>query len=88
MSRVREINVKVGTYYYFEWYILQVSNLDSNNINIDEKSYKNILIYYTVYVSSNSIKPLYLNINNANGYIKESNGNNYLTAKLKILLDQ
>ena len=29
-------------------------------------------------MTPNSVKPLYLIINNANGYIKESNGNKYL----------
>ena len=29
----------------------------------------------------NSLKPLYLIINNANGYIEESNGNSYRQSK-------
>ena len=31
------------------------------------------------YVKSNSVNPLYLIIDKINGYIKESNGNKYLT---------
>ena len=45
-----------------------LKNSDPNNIKIDEKSYKNILIYYIAYltikdskyVKLNSVSPLYL----------------------------
>ena len=37
--------------------MINTKNLDPNNIKIDEKSYKNILIYYIGYVTANSIKP-------------------------------
>ena len=58
-----------------------------NNIKIDEKSYKNILIYYNEYVTIkdlkyvniNSVNPLYLIIKKVNGYFEEINGNKYLT---------
>ena len=36
--------------------IINIKNLDPNNIMIDEKPYKNILIYYIDYVASNSVK--------------------------------
>ena len=78
MSRVREISIKNCTYYLFND-IINFKNLDPNNFKIDKKSYKNILIYYIGYVAPNSLKPLYLIINNTNGYIGESNGNKYLT---------
>ena len=54
-------------------------SFDLSQIKIDEKSFKIVLIYYTVYVTPISIKLLYVIINNANGYIAESNGSNYLT---------
>ena len=49
-----------------------------NNIKIDEKSYKNILIYYTGYVTIKgskyskiySVNPLYLIFRNVNGYFE------------------
>ena len=41
--------------------------------------YKNIHIYYIGYTITNNVKLLHLVINNANGYIEQSNGNNYLT---------
>ena len=52
-----------------------------------QKSYKNILNYYTGYVTIkdskyvkiNSLNPLYLIINKMNGYFEEINVNKYLT---------
>ena len=56
-------------------------------LKIDKKSYKNIDIYYTGYITKNkiddyeriySVNPLYLRIDHANGFIKETNRNKYL----------
>lgn len=78
MSRIREINIKSSTHYFFND-IVNIKNVDINNINSDEKSYINILIYYAGYVALNSVKPMCLIINNVmNRYIEESNGNEYL----------
>ena len=58
-----------------------------NKIKIDEKSYKNIIIYYiryvaiknnNSYVKTNKVNPLHLIIDKINGYIEKSNGNKYL----------
>ena len=55
------------------------------NIKIDEKSDKNILIYYIGYVTIKeyiriySVNPLYLIFRYVNGYFEEINGNKYLT---------
>ena len=64
-----------------------MKNFDPNNIKIDEKSYKSIIIcsigYVTIkdwkYVKINSINRLYLIFNKINGYFEEINGNKYLT---------
>ena len=57
-------------------------------LKIDKKSYKNIGIIYTGYITkkkvddcekSNSVNPLYLFIDHANGYNEEKNGIKYLT---------
>ena len=56
-----------------------------NNIKIDEKPYKNILIYYIGYETTKkylkiySVNPLHLIFNKMNGYFEEINGNRYLT---------
>ena len=61
--------------------MLNRKSLDLNNIKIDEKSYKNILIYYIGYVKVNSVKALCPGINEANRYIEESNGNRETAAR-------
>ena len=64
--------------------MINIKELDPNKIKINEKSYKNILIYYIGYVTFNEIScvkinsanPLYLIINKINGYFEEINGLN------------
>ena len=42
------------------------------------KIHKNTFLFTTLDMSVNSVIPLYLIINEINGYIEESNGNKYL----------
>ena len=66
--------------------MINIKNFQSNLLKIDKKSYKNIDIYYigyiTVkdsdYVKINSVNPLYLIINEVNGYFEEISGNKYI----------
>ena len=44
------IDIKNQTYYFFD-VTINIKNFDPNKIRIDEKSYKNILIYYIGYVT-------------------------------------
>ena len=84
--KVKDTNIKNRTYYFFND-IINIKNFDPNNIKIDEKSYKNVLIYYigymtvkdSKYIKINSVNPLYLVINKVNGYSEEINENKYLT---------
>ena len=48
-NKVKDIAIKNQRYYLFND-IINIKRFDSNNIKIDEKSYKNIIIYYTGYV--------------------------------------
>ena len=59
--------------------MINIKRFNPNKIKIDEKPYKNILIYYIGYVTPNRVKSLYLVINKTNGYFEESNGNKYST---------
>ena len=85
-NKVKEIDIKSQTYYFFDD-IINMKYFDPSNIKIDEKLYKNILIYYigyvtikdSKYVKINSVNSLYLIFNEVNGYFEEINGNNYLT---------
>ena len=63
-NKVKDINIKNRAYYFFND-IIKVENFDPNNIKIDEKSYKYILIYYIGYVM---IKE-YVKIYSVNFYI-------------------
>ena len=84
-NKVKDINRRNYTYYFFDD-IINGKNFDANNIKIDEKSYKNILIYIryvtikdSEYAKINSVNPLYLIFSKVNGYFEEINGNKYLT---------
>ena len=84
-NKVKDISIKTHTYYFFD--NINIKNFDPNNVKIDEKSCKNILIYYSrqvtikelKYVKVNSVNPLYLIINKVNGYFEEINKSKYLT---------
>ena len=43
-NKFKDMSIKNTTYYFFND-IINIDNFDSNNIKIDEKSYKNILHY-------------------------------------------
>ena len=49
-NKVKDIDVKICTYYCFND-IGNIKSFDSSNIEIDEKSHKNVLIYYIGYVT-------------------------------------
>ena len=76
---VKEINIKNWTYYFFND-MINIKNVDSSLLKVDKKSYKNIDIYYTEYITikkicdcenTDSVNPLYLIVNHASGYIEE-----------------
>ena len=56
-SKVKNTNIKNRTYYFFND-IINLKNFDASDIKIDEKSYKNILIYYMEYVTIKDLKYL------------------------------
>ena len=49
-NKVKGIDLKNCIYYFFND-IINIKNFDLNNIKIDEKLYKNILIFYIAYVT-------------------------------------
>ena len=49
-NNVKDIDIKNRTYYFFND-IINIQNFNPSNIKIDEKTYKNILIYYIGYVT-------------------------------------
>ena len=49
-NTVEDIDIKNRTYYFFND-MINIKKFDRNNIKLDEKSYKTILIYYIGYVT-------------------------------------
>ena len=63
--------------------MINIRKLDSNLLKIDKKSYKNIDIYYIIYItrknigdyeSIHSVNPSYFIIGEVDEYIEENNG--------------
>ena len=85
-KKFKDIDIKNRTYYFFND-MINIKNFDPNNIKLDKKSYKNILIYYigyvmikdSKYVNIYIVNPLYLIFNKVNGYFGEINESKYLT---------
>ena len=50
MGNIKEINIKNQTYYFFDD-MINIKDFDPNLLKIDKKSYKNINIYYTGYIT-------------------------------------
>ena len=79
MSSVKEIDIINRTHYFMND-MINIKNLNAKKIKIDEKTYKNYVIYHIgcvtfkdfSYITINSVNPLYLIINKINGYIDES----------------
>ena len=68
-NKVTNINIKHETYYFFD-NIIKIKNFGLNNIKIDEKSYKNILIYSIGYVTIKDSKYIKMNSVNESKNIK------------------
>ena len=86
MGKVKELNIKNQTYYFFND-MIDIRNFHSNLSKIDKKPYKDIDIYYIGYITIKtvgdyenilSVNLLYLIIHSATGYFKEKYGKKYL----------
>ena len=86
MGSIKEINIKNRTYYFYND-IIDLKTFDSNNLKLEKKTYKDLDIFNIGHVTIkkigfdygvNSVNPLYLHINDANGYNKEINKDKYL----------
>ena len=81
METIKQINIKSRTYYFYND-IIDLESFKSNLIKIDKKSYKDIGIYNTGYITIKKIgdfeniyrvNSLYLRITHPNRYIEEIN---------------
>ena len=62
-NKFKDISLENHTYYFFND-MINIKNFDSNNIKIDEKSCKDILVHYIEYVRIKDSK--YVKINGVN----------------------
>ena len=85
-ANTESIDIKNQTYYFFND-MMDLNDFDSSLLKIDKKSYKDIDIYYTGYITIKKIdecesiysaKTLYLIIHSAAGHFKEKNNDKYL----------
>ena len=63
MSRIKEINIKSCTYYFFDD-MINIKNFDPNRVKIDKKSYESTIIDYVGYITTKNLR--YVKINNVN----------------------
>ena len=86
MRKIRQINIKNRTYYFYHDQI-DLKYFDAKLLKIDKKYYNEIDICYIGYVTIkkigdynnvNSVNPLYLIINEVIGHFEEKNKNKHL----------
>ena len=82
-NKFKDINTKKRTQYLFDD-VVNTKNFDPNKIKIDEKSYKNILIYLIEYVTVKDLRCVKVNrsvkiIDKINGHFEKVNVNKDLT---------
>ena len=86
MGKVKQINIKNKSYYFFD-HMIEIKNFHSNVLKIDKESHKDINVYYIGYITIkkfsdceniHSVNPLYLIIHSTTGHFKEKNDEKYL----------
>ena len=83
----KQLNVNNRTYYFYND-LINIEGFDPKLLKLDKNSSKDITIYYIGYVtkkpeySINSVNPLYLLIDEIDGFAREKEGNKYLNISL------
>ena len=73
---LKDINIKNHTRYYFDD-IIKIEDFDLDNILIDEKSYKNILVYKIPYKILIDSKPLHIRFDKIDEFFRVYDGTRY-----------
>ena len=81
-NKVEDISIKKQTYYFFND-IISTKDFHPNNIKTNEKSHKNILIYYIGHVTIKELKHVKINSSNLL-YLIFSKVNGYFEKLIKI----
>ena len=74
---MKKNSIKNCTCFYFDG-IVRLEHFDLNNILIDNKSYKNILVYNISHKTLIGVKPLRISFDKIDGFIKVYDGTRYL----------
>ena len=86
MVTTKQLNIKNRTYYFHDD-LINLKNFDPTLLNLHKKSLMDINIYYIEYITTKSISdyknitsvnPLYLIINDVDGYIEQNDKKKYL----------
>ena len=83
MGITKQMNIKNRTSYFYNE-MINVKNFDPNLLKLDQKTPKDVIIYYIGYVTKkdeykiNSVNPPYLLVNRIDGFIEEKEGDKYL----------
>ena len=75
---IHKINIKNRVYSYHFDNLVKAKKLDTKNIFIDKKNYKDLMIYFTRYVHRKLIKMLSLHYHELMGKNKEHERKRYL----------
>ena len=76
-DELKEVNIKSRACYYFGDIII-FQEFDLDNISVDKKSYKNILVYKILYKTLIGAEPLRIRFDKIDGFIRVYNGTTYL----------
>ena len=68
-NELREIHIKNCTCYYFDD-IIKIEDFDFDNIIIDEKLYKKLLVYDTSYKTLFGSEPVHIRFDEVRGFIR------------------
>ena len=87
MVTTKQLNIRNRTYYFWND-LINLKDFDSILLKLDKKSSMDISIYFIGYVTKkseynpDSVNPLYLLINELDGFIEEKEGSKYLNISL------
>ena len=87
MVTTKQLNIKNRTYYFWN-NLINLKDFNPQLLKLDKKSSMDISIYYIGYVTKKveynieSVNPLYLLINELDGFIEEKEGTKYLNTSL------
>ena len=87
MVATKQLNIKNKTYYFYDD-LISIKNFDLNLLKLNKMPFNDISMYYIGCVtrkskySINSVNPLYLLIDEKDGFTEEKEGNKYLNIAL------